>query len=125
MESATLEYKLERNCDLIQIGNLLDNKGYGIAVKQNSILLNVLNKGLLQLQENGKLQSLYDRWWKQRDGGGICASRPKATVVTPFRLINVGGVFIVLLFGIVMALLIAVIELGFKVMKESGSWVSI
>lgn len=32
MESLSLEYIIERNCDLTQIGGLLDSKGYGIAM---------------------------------------------------------------------------------------------
>lgn len=32
MESTTLEYMTERNCNLTQIGGLLDSKGYGIAM---------------------------------------------------------------------------------------------
>ena len=32
MESTTVEYIVERNCDLTQIGGLLDSKGYGIAL---------------------------------------------------------------------------------------------
>lgn len=31
MESAMLDYKVQRNCNLTQIGGLLDSKGYGIA----------------------------------------------------------------------------------------------
>lgn len=31
MESTSIEYVTERNCELTQIGGLLDNKGYGIA----------------------------------------------------------------------------------------------
>lgn len=32
MESTSLEYIVERQCELTQIGGLLDNKGYGIAM---------------------------------------------------------------------------------------------
>ena len=31
MESNSIQYQIERQCDLIQIGSLLDSKGYGIA----------------------------------------------------------------------------------------------
>lgn len=31
MESTSIEYIVERECELTQIGGLLDNKGYGIA----------------------------------------------------------------------------------------------
>lgn len=32
MESTTLEYNVERKCDLMQIGGWLDYKSYGIAM---------------------------------------------------------------------------------------------
>lgn len=32
MESTSIEYVIERNCELTQIGGLLDSKGYGIAM---------------------------------------------------------------------------------------------
>ena len=32
MESTSVEYVIERNCQLTQIGGLLDSKGYGIAL---------------------------------------------------------------------------------------------
>lgn len=35
MESASIEYIVERNCNLTQIGGLLDTKGYGIATKKS------------------------------------------------------------------------------------------
>lgn len=42
MESTSIEYITERNCDVTQIGGLLDEKGYGIAMKKsktNSLLI--------------------------------------------------------------------------------------
>lgn len=32
MESTGIEYIVERNCNLTQVGGLLDSKGYGIAM---------------------------------------------------------------------------------------------
>jgi len=32
MESTSIEYVIERNCGLTQVGGLLDSKGYGIAM---------------------------------------------------------------------------------------------
>lgn len=36
MESTSIEYLIERECDVTQIGGLLDNKGYGIAMKKSN-----------------------------------------------------------------------------------------
>lgn len=38
MESTTIEYQTERHCTLAQVGNLLDDKGYGIAMKKGKFL---------------------------------------------------------------------------------------
>lgn len=34
MESSSIEYMTERNCDVVQVGGKLDEKGYGIAMKK-------------------------------------------------------------------------------------------
>ena len=40
MESTGIEYELERNCELTQIGGLLDHKSYGIALQPGKARLN-------------------------------------------------------------------------------------
>ena len=39
MEAAAIEYHKERNCNLTQIGGLLDSKGYGIALPMGEDIL--------------------------------------------------------------------------------------
>lgn len=39
MESTSIEYMVERNCDVAQVGGLLDSKGYGIAMKKSTYIL--------------------------------------------------------------------------------------
>lgn len=34
MESSSIEYVTERHCEVTQVGGLLDDKGYGIAMKK-------------------------------------------------------------------------------------------
>lgn len=36
MESTTIEYTVQRECNLTQIGGLLDNKGYGIGLPEGN-----------------------------------------------------------------------------------------
>ncbi len=38
MESSSIEYYIERNCDVTVIGKPLDEKGYGIAMKKSKCL---------------------------------------------------------------------------------------
>lgn len=88
MESTSIEYIVERNCNLTQIGGLLDSKGYGIAMpvskwfsnrKHSSIVINVhkyfpdspyrthISQTVLKMQEEGKLHRLKTKWWKEKD----------------------------------------------------------
>lgn len=43
MESSSIEYIQERECNLTQIGGLLDQKGYGIAMKKSKFLYNSIS----------------------------------------------------------------------------------
>lgn len=43
MESTTIEYKMERNCEIDKIGGLIDNKGYGIAMPRGNIIIYTSN----------------------------------------------------------------------------------
>lgn len=37
MESSSIEYIIERECDVTQLGNPLDEKGYGIAMRKSAL----------------------------------------------------------------------------------------
>ena len=117
MESASIEYITERHCNLTQIGGLLDNKGYGIAIKKGSKLRGPLSEAILMLQETGVLQTLKDRWWKQK-GGGQCTA-PSSAALTELGLRNLGGVFVVLVVGSLFAFLMSVCEFLLKTRMSS------
>ncbi|GBN97985.1 hypothetical protein AVEN_13434-1, partial [Araneus ventricosus] len=70
-----------------------------------------LSGGILKLQELGQLHTFKERWWKQKKGGGSCAQSPKASgSVNELGLGNVGGVFVVMLLGILLSAVMGVIE---------------
>lgn len=43
MESSTIEYTIERICDVVQVGKPLDEKGYGIAMKKSILIFVIFN----------------------------------------------------------------------------------
>lgn len=43
MESTSIEYVIERNCELTQVGGMLDSKGYGIAMPPSKFISIVFN----------------------------------------------------------------------------------
>ncbi|CAG4929973.1 unnamed protein product [Colias eurytheme] len=87
MESTSIEYMVERNCDVAQVGGLLDSKGYGIAMKKNSPYRQPMSESILQLQEQGKITRMKDKWWKEKRGGGACALSFKEELMAELRFI--------------------------------------
>lgn len=125
MESTTLEYIIERNCDLMQIGGLLDSKGYGIAMPMNSPYRTAISGAVLKLAEEGKLHTLKAKWWKEMGGGGACdeAADEGPSDTAELGIENVGGVFFVLYFGLFCAFVIGIGEFLWncrKIAVETG-----
>ncbi|CAF1037266.1 unnamed protein product [Rotaria magnacalcarata] len=107
MESTSIEYTVQRECNLTQIGGLLDNKGYGIGLPEGSPHRERFSEIILDLQEKGIIQKSYNKWWK---GKGTCSSDKKDSKANPLGLTNVGGIFVVLLGGIVLSIFVAILE---------------
>ncbi|XP_034252798.1 glutamate receptor ionotropic, kainate 2-like isoform X1 [Thrips palmi] len=113
MESSSIEYEVERHCELMQIGNHMDSKGYGIAMPMHSWYRTLISGAVLKLQESGKLAALKEKWWKQMHGGGKCQTKEASAgeaSANELGLDNVGGVFVVLISGCAFAFLVAVLE---------------
>lgn len=57
------------------------------------------------------MHTFKERWWKQKKGGGQCSASAKSSgSVNELGLGNVGGVFVVMLLGIVLSAAMGVIE---------------
>ncbi|CAN7982503.1 unnamed protein product [Ixodes pacificus] len=125
MESTTIEYVVERNCQLTQVGGLLDSKGYGIAMPAGSPYRSHLSAAILRLQEDGTMQMLKNRWWKVGprqhcpEDSRSETSRPGSA--SELGLAKVGGVFVVLLGGLGIACVIAFVEFFCKARSSSKS----
>ncbi|XP_011304733.1 glutamate receptor ionotropic, kainate 2 isoform X6 [Fopius arisanus] len=119
MESTSIEYVIERNCELTRVGTELDSKGYGIAMPPNSPYRTAISSAILKLQEEGKLHILKTRWWKEKRGGGKCRedNQKAGSTANELGLANVGGVFVVLMGGMGIACVIAVCEFVWKSRK--------
>ncbi|XP_069680954.1 glutamate receptor ionotropic, kainate 2-like isoform X2 [Periplaneta americana] len=113
MESTAIEYEVERNCDLQQVGGLLDSKGYGIGLPLNSPYRTMVSGAVLKLQERGILEELKLRWWKVQDGLSCSALEAESAKADSNELgmDNVGGVFVVLIAGTLAAFLMSILEL--------------
>ncbi|XP_060534692.1 glutamate receptor ionotropic, kainate 2-like isoform X3 [Cylas formicarius] len=110
MESTMLDYVVQRDCNLTQIGGLLDSKGYGIATPMGSPWRDKISLAILELQEKGEIQMLYDKWWKNT--GETCTrnDKGKESKANSLGVDNIGGVFVVLLCGLAFAVVVAILE---------------
>lgn len=115
-ESSTIEYLIQRHCDLIQVGFWLDNKGYGIATPNDSPYRTPISNAIVVLQDKGVLYALKKRWWEEK---GKCkiVSNAKAAVANDLKIENVGGVFVVLVAGVVLGCLLGALEFIWKSLK--------
>ena len=112
MESTTIEYHTERNCDLARIGSNLDSKSYGIAMQKGSILRSSISSAIIRLRQQGILDRLKTKWWREERGGGSCEEEEQSgDAVSTLDIQNLGGIFLVLLLGLIMGLVVAGIEI--------------
>ncbi|GFR12683.1 glutamate receptor ionotropic, kainate 2, partial [Trichonephila clavata] len=121
MESTMLDYMVQRDCNLTQVGGLLDSKGYGIATPMGSPWRDKISLAILDLQEKGVIQMLYNKWWKSP---GITCSRDdknKDGKANALGVDNIGGVFVVLLCGLAVAVLTAIGEFCWNSKKSAQS----
>ncbi|XP_015191413.1 PREDICTED: glutamate receptor ionotropic, kainate 2 isoform X2 [Polistes dominula] len=121
MESTMLDYAVQRDCNLTQIGGLLDSKGYGIATPKGSPWRDKISLAILELQEKGVIQILYDKWWKNT--GDVCNrdEKNKESKANALGVENIGGVFVVLLCGLALAILVAILEFCWNSKKNVHS----
>ncbi|XP_046602564.1 glutamate receptor ionotropic, kainate 2 isoform X7 [Neodiprion lecontei] len=110
MESTMLDYIVQRDCNLTQIGGLLDSKGYGIATPMGSPWRDKISLAILELQEKGEIQMLYDKWWKSPGDTCMRTEKGKESKANALGVDNIGGVFVVLLCGLAFAVLVAIFE---------------
>ncbi|XP_045456994.1 glutamate receptor ionotropic, kainate 2 [Melitaea cinxia] len=118
MESTMLDHRVQRDCNLTQIGGLLDSKGYGIATWKGSPWRDKISLAILELQEKGVIQILYDKWWKNT--GDVCNRDGKDSKANPLGVQNIGGVFVTLLCGLVLAIVVAILEFCWNTRKNAS-----
>uniref|UniRef100_A0A674NC47 Glutamate receptor n=1 Tax=Takifugu rubripes TaxID=31033 RepID=A0A674NC47_TAKRU len=109
MESTTIEFVTQRNCNLTQIGGLIDSTAYGVGTPMGSPYRDKITIAILQLQEEGKLHMMKEKWWR---GNGCPEEESKEASALGVQ--NIGGIFIVLAAGLVLSVFVAVGEVLYK-----------
>uniref|UniRef100_A0AAQ4R3H4 Glutamate receptor n=1 Tax=Gasterosteus aculeatus aculeatus TaxID=481459 RepID=A0AAQ4R3H4_GASAC len=114
MESTSIEYISQRNCNLTQIGGLIDSKGYGVGTPIGSPYRDKVTIAILQLQEEGKLHMMKEKWWR----GNGCPEEDNKEA-SALGVENIGGIFIVLAAGLVLSVFVAIGEFIYKARKNA------
>lgn len=99
--------------------SITHSKGYGIATPKGSVWRDKISLAILELQEKGTIQILYDKWWKNT--GEICSrdEKNKESKANALGVENIGGVFVVLLCGLAFAILVAILEFCWNSKKNA------
>lgn len=118
-ESTYVEYVISRHCDLMQVGGLLDTKGYGIALPSDSKWRDKISSEILNLQEQQKIAEIKETWWKKKHMPGEPCTDAKKTTTASLSIKNVGGVFVVLAGGVAGGFLVAMCEFIYKARKNA------
>ncbi|XP_055903490.1 glutamate receptor ionotropic, kainate 2-like [Eupeodes corollae] len=117
MESTTIEYNVARNCNLTQVGKLLDEKSYGVAMRKNWPYRDKLNNALLQLQESGVLSKMKSKWWNEVGTAGC--TKKETSEAAKLGMPNVGGIYFVLLVGSLVAAVCSIVDWLFFVFRKA------
>uniref|UniRef100_A0A2C9M9Z3 Glutamate receptor 1 n=1 Tax=Biomphalaria glabrata TaxID=6526 RepID=A0A2C9M9Z3_BIOGL len=120
-ESTTAEFVIHRHCDLMKVGGLLDSKGYGFATPTGSPWREDLTEEILRLKENQFIDQLYTRWWTKEMEAANCDTEKSASASSANELgvENVGGVFVVLMGGVVVGFFVSLCEFIWKARKNA------
>ncbi|XP_032364718.1 glutamate receptor ionotropic, kainate 4 [Etheostoma spectabile] len=116
LESTMNEYYRQRNCNLTQIGGLLDTKGYGIGMPVGSVYRDEFDLAILKMQEDNRLEILKRKWWD----GGKCPKEEDHRA-KGLGMENIGGIFVVLVCGLLVAIFMAVLEFVWMLRQAPGN----
>ncbi|GMR50924.1 hypothetical protein PMAYCL1PPCAC_21119, partial [Pristionchus mayeri] len=111
MESTSLEYEVQQNCNLTQIGGVLGSKGYGIALKRGSEWTDRISRQILLYAKRGIIEMKKTKWWRSK--GATCSGAGSAVNDQRLSLSihNVAGLFIILCAGLIVGVLVVICEL--------------
>uniref|UniRef100_A0A158QGX0 Glutamate receptor ionotropic, kainate 2 n=1 Tax=Rodentolepis nana TaxID=102285 RepID=A0A158QGX0_RODNA len=120
LESTMNEYYTQRNCDLTQIGDNLDSKGYGIGFPQGSKYRDAFSVEILKLQALQNLEQIRLKWWRNFNKTRNCSEKSsKSKDTSSLGLEQVGGCFVMILIGLGASVMISLQEFLYKVYRRA------
>ncbi|ELU06117.1 hypothetical protein CAPTEDRAFT_137115 [Capitella teleta] len=120
MESMNANFQInKRPCDLMTVGEVFGKRSFGMAVPKGAEVLEELDKAILKLRENGRLERLENKWFigegqcwnattaedQLRRERGMDFNKPKKVDLRMFW-----GPFVLMLLGFVISSLVCAAE---------------
>ncbi|XP_057341195.1 ionotropic receptor 25a [Microplitis mediator] len=100
-DATEIRYLEMTTCDLIMIGDEFSRKPYAMAVQQGSPLKDQLNNAILKLLNQRKLETFKSKWWSRNPYRVDCTKKDSQS--DGISIQNIGGAFIVIFVGILLA----------------------
>ncbi|XP_015907481.1 ionotropic receptor 25a [Parasteatoda tepidariorum] len=118
-DSTQVKYAVMTNCDLISVGSEFSRKPLALAVQQGSPLKDQLSSAILKLLNQRKLEGLKEKWWNKNPAKLECDDSEQQS--DGISIANIGGVFIVILIGVVLAVMALAVEYFFYKNKKQST----
>ena len=64
------------------------------------------------------MKNLYVKWWREQDGGGVCKGAEEKKDAEALGIDNVGGVFVMLVGGLIVSLFVGLLEFFFYAVRH-------
>ncbi|MBN3297553.1 GRID1 protein, partial [Amia calva] len=112
-DMAVVEYGAltDDDCSVTVTGNSVSSKGYGIALQHGSPYRDLFSHKILELQEKGDLDILKQKWWPRTGRCDLDSHGSAQPDGRALRLHSFAGVFCILAAGLLLACLVAGLEM--------------
>uniref|UniRef100_A0A8C6YF01 Glutamate receptor n=1 Tax=Naja naja TaxID=35670 RepID=A0A8C6YF01_NAJNA len=110
---AVIEYTAltDDDCSVTVIGNSISSKGYGLALQHGSPYRDLFSQRILELQEAGYLDVFKEKWWPRMGRCDLNSHTNAQMDGKALKLHSFAGVFCILAIGLLLACLVAALEL--------------
>ncbi|OQV18207.1 Glutamate receptor ionotropic, kainate 3 [Hypsibius exemplaris] len=106
-DSAILQYTANLDCDLTLVGEEFSRKPYALAVQEGSVLRDQLSGVILKLLNQRELEIMKEHWWQMKKQKECTGAEDENEGIS---IQNIGGVFILVLAGTVLASIMLAVE---------------
>lgn len=98
-DAVSIKFAIKTHCNLHSIGNEFSRKPIALVVQQNTTLKDALSSAILKLLNERRLETLKEQWWRKY--ARKCEDTKKSS--DGISIHNIGGVFIVIFAGVILA----------------------